>query len=609
MPVNNLTREIIGISTRGSQLLIHAEEIPAEENGQQRHALNKRFQNNLLFCLFVGLSDHLFFSSSSSSKEKKKERRKTLFIKHIYVYIYIYILVMGKKKDMIRLERESVIPILKHKLITALANHLEKKPVRDEFLKLCQRVEYTIRAWYHLHFDDLMQLYALFEPVHGAHKLEQQNLTPEDIDVLEQNFITYLFEVMEKSNFKMMTDEEIDVALSAQYRLNLPIAVDETKLDKKLFTRYFTKNPRDNLPHFSDKYIIFRRGFGIDHMTAYFINAKVNTIVRRIWRCFLIVTGLRVLFGKKRTHNVNGATEPVEISIDAAKDDLYVERIRIEKLNLSISNLLRKITIQEPTFSRIIVIYRRAPSKKEMERNIYVKHFRNIPMADMEIVLPEKKNPGLTPLDWVKFLVSAAIGLVTVISSLSIPKADIRIILAILSTVVGYCVKTYFTFQRNLVDYQSLITRSVYDKQLDSGRGTLLHLCDEVIQQEVKEVIISFFILMEQVKATSKEDLDQQCERLLKEEFGESCNFDVDDAVQKLEKLGIVIQERTGMYTCVDLKQANEIIGTTTEEVVLRVKQGGKMKRQASESASKSFKEKKEDYIQYADDEFDNLLL
>lgn len=36
-------------------------------------------------------------------------------------------------------------------------------------------------------------------------------------------------QVMEKSNFKMMTDEEIDVALSAQYRLNLPIAVDETK--------------------------------------------------------------------------------------------------------------------------------------------------------------------------------------------------------------------------------------------------------------------------------------------------------------------------------------------------------------------------------------------
>ncbi|CAL5370606.1 unnamed protein product [Camellia sinensis] len=35
-------------------------------------------------------------------------------------------------------------------------------------------------------------------------------------------------------------------------------------------------------------------------------------------------------------------------------------------------------------------------------------------------------------------------------------------------------------------------------------------------------------------------DLDLWCEELIKEEFGERCNFDVDDAVQKQEKLGIV---------------------------------------------------------------------
>ena len=40
-------------------------------------------------------------------------------------------------------------------------------------------------------------------------------------------------------------------------------------------------------------------------------------------------------------------------------------------------------------------------------------------------------------------------------------------------------------FQKNLNDYQNLIMRSMYDKQLDSGRGTLLHMCDDVIQQEV----------------------------------------------------------------------------------------------------------------------------
>lgn len=40
------------------------------------------------------------------------------------------------------------------------------------------------------------------------------------------------------------------------------------------------------------------------------------------------------------------------------------------------------------------------------------------------------------------------------------------------------------------------------------------------------------------------QDLDQWCEELIKEEFGEDCDFDVDDAVGKLEKLGIVSRVR-----------------------------------------------------------------
>lgn len=101
------------------------------------------------------------------------------------------------------------------------------------------------------------------------------------------------------------------------------------------------------------------------------------------------------------------------------------------------------------------------------------------------------------------------------VTSVEMPKADPWVIFAVLSTVVGYCAKTYFTyvkcfpfvlplhlffcvfvrliaklfyfsFQQNMATYQNLITQSMYDKQLDSGKGTLLHLCDDVIQQEVK---------------------------------------------------------------------------------------------------------------------------
>ncbi|XBH90383.1 hypothetical protein VPH35_082071 [Triticum aestivum] len=372
----------------------------------------------------------------------------------------------GVAREVVRMEKEAVIPIIKPKLVMKLADLIEHEVDRNEFLKLCKKVEYTIRAWYLLQFDDLMQLYSLFDPVNGEKRLEQQNLTPEEIDTLEFNFMTYLFQIMEKSNFKLLSDEEYDVAQSGKYLLNLPIKVDESKLDKKLLTTYFKEHPHDNLPTFADK----------------------------------------------------------------------------------------------------------AGMKAKPSRGIFVKHFKNIPMADMEIVLPEKKNPTLTPMDWVKFLISAVIGLVTLVGSLEMPKADVWVVIAIMSGVIGYCAKIYFTFQQNMTLYQNLITKSMYDKQLDSGKGTLLHLCDDVIQQEVKEVIISYYILMEQGKATIQ-DLDLHCEELIKEEFGAECNFDVHDAVKKLEKLGIVHRDSIGRILCAPLKRANEIIGTTTEEMVMRAQQ------------------------------------
>ena len=54
---------------------------------------------------------------------------------------------------------------------------------------------------------------------------------------------------------------------------------------------------------------------------------------------------------------------------------------------------------------------------------------------------------------------------------------------------------TACSFQQNMAAYQNLITQSMYDKQLDSGKGTLLHLCDDVIQQEVSCKLDYFFLM------------------------------------------------------------------------------------------------------------------
>nr|XP_009609909.1 uncharacterized protein LOC104103691 isoform X2 [Nicotiana tomentosiformis] len=242
---------------------------------------------------------------------------------------------MEKKKEVIRLERESVIPVLKPRLIMALADLIEHSSDRAEFLKLCKRVEYTIHAWYLLQFEDLMQLYSLFDPVNGAKKLEQQKLSPEEIDILEQNFLTYLFQIMHKSNFKIASDEEIDVAHSGQYLLNLPITVDESKLDKKLLEKYFAEHPHEDLPEFADKYVIFRRGIGIDRTTDYFFMEKVDMIIGRTWAWILRKTRIDRLFSRRSSsRRKKDPKKDDEINSEAEDHDLYVERIRIENMEL-----------------------------------------------------------------------------------------------------------------------------------------------------------------------------------------------------------------------------------------------------------------------------------
>lgn len=499
------------------------------------------------------------------------------------------------KKEMILLEREAVIKTMKSKIIAKLASLIELDSEKAEFLKMCKRLECIFRSWYLEQFEDLMHMYSLFDPCHGAEKLQQQNLTPDDVENLEQNFLKNLFKVMEKGHFKLYSKKEADIAASSDYLLTLPISVDESQFDSRMLTRYFQENPHENLPQFANKFVIFRRGIGIDHTSGYFIMEKVDMLLSRAWEWLLLWTGLGYLFMRTSTdkdetivrsgyqmslslsHSIRnrGSTEVNEKVGNLLGKDLYVERIRLENMKCSLRNLFGKNTIQEPTFEQMIIIYRTTTPHSDIfqsvDRSIHIKHYKDIPMADMEMILPAKTNPGLTPLDWIQFLISAIVGWVALIGSFEMP-GNFCVAFAISSALVGYCTNIYSMFYQSKENYQNLMTKLMYDKQIDSGNGTLLHLCHDVIDQEVKEVIISLFILMMQGKS-SIEDLNCCCEELLEAEFGEKCHFDVVDTIQKLEKLGIVFREETlGRIYVPSMRCINEIIGITTEEIVAKAR-------------------------------------
>lgn len=464
--------------------------------------------------------------------------------------------------DVLRIEKEAVISSAKQRFFVQIAGQVDEAQ-RPEWSRFCTRVDSAVRAWYLQPFDDIVHLYRLFDPLDDGKRIRHSGLTLAQVQKLEAQFLSLLFRVMNKANFKLMSDQEVAVATAGTYLLDLPIQIDASKLDSELLTNFFAKNPVENLPSFANQFLVFRRGVGMDATTGWFVSSKIDLILSKIFNFFLVLLCVR------KYEPWNPVGQVTDIGEANTAGWLMLERVHISNMKITFQNIFDRTTLEEPTFERIIVIYRPA-SKSSAEKpmgdhTIRIKHFRNIPMADMEIVLPEKKTPGLTPSDWIKFLVTAATGLVAFVSSLQF-KLSFSVISAILLALLGYALKVYFAWTASMKQYEEMIKENMYEKQLDSGRGTLLHLCDDVWQQEVKEAILAYHVLRTQ-GPNNKLDLDMACELLLESEFGEEVDFDVGDAIEKLEKLGIVSEDGQGRYHAIPLNEANEAIGTTPEEL------------------------------------------
>ena len=90
---------------------------------------------------------------------------------------------------------------------------------------------------------------------------------------------------------------------------------------------------------------------------------------------------------------------------------------------LSPANLLGRICLQEPTFKRLLVLYRERPGAlwidswyghygmKRHEGELQVKLFRDVPVSDIELLLPaEAQRPELRPVDRASFAFMVAAG-------------------------------------------------------------------------------------------------------------------------------------------------------------------------------------------------------
>jgi len=213
----------------------------------------------------------------------------------------------------------------------------------------------------------------------------------------------------------------------------------------------------------------------------------------------------------------------------------------------------KKEEIHIPLYQRLVLIVKLQPHKR-LDRDIdtsrvYLKVFKEIPKADQDMLLPGARV-RFSRLDQALIIypLAAGIGLTMYniigasLKEASFAAAGSLLTWGLAGAIGGYGYKSYHSYQVKKQDYSLKLTKSLYYKSLDNNTGVLMRLLDEAEEQECRETFLAYFCLWKYAppEGWSAEQLDDYVELYLEGNANLKVDFEIGDALAKLERLQIV---------------------------------------------------------------------
>jgi hypothetical protein len=234
-------------------------------------------------------------------------------------------------------------------------------------------------------------------------------------------------------------------------------------------------------------------------------------------------------------------------------------------------NLWQKQAERVPLFHRLVLIVKLRPHRrlpKDIRTDVvFLKVFKDIPKESLGMFQPGARI-RLSRVDQALIVYPLAFGLgLTLVNIASSVLADGLIrIPALLSwslvgAIGGYGYKSYHSYQVKKQDYSLRLTRSLYYQTLDSNTGVLMHLLDEAEEQECRETYLGYFCLWKYAppEGWTSEQLDDYVELYLEGQANLKVDFEIGDALDKLERLRLVVKS-DDRYRAVPLEKALEML-------------------------------------------------
>ncbi len=252
---------------------------------------------------------------------------------------------------------------------------------------------------------------------------------------------------------------------------------------------------------------------------------------------------------------------------------------------------LKKKAIEFINYDRVVVIVKFKPQSyfdAQQREDLFfqpgatiVKYFRNIPRGDLEMLFPNSEV-RMRPIDKVMIGVPAAVGgvimLVTKLGTtlllsgallafwlgmsdkaVELNQTNVLALAAGFGTLGAFLWKQFSNFKNRKIRFMKTLADNLYFKNLDNNMGVFHRLIDAAEEEECKEAIMAYYLLLLSAEPLSQPALDQAVEAWFKQNLQSTIDFEVDDAVDKLNALGLVTKQGDA-YQALPLAEAQEII-------------------------------------------------
>ena len=234
----------------------------------------------------------------------------------------------------------------------------------------------------------------------------------------------------------------------------------------------------------------------------------------------------------------------------------------------------RKVTLSEACFRDVVVIYRQNESSGQksefslrsgmkedvIQRNIVMKRFSSIPLADMELVFPET-NVHFSPSTTVNIAVTIIGALATLFFSV---RGGLSLTSAWTSFTVlaGRVVQVYQTAATQKTEIEKSMGDIVSRRTVATQNAALSSVMNDLFGQLTREVFMAYCLLAaEYFSANGRTDmtladLDAHCESVLEREFETTVDFTCEQAVDILTMWRVVSVRSDGTLVPVAPKVA-----------------------------------------------------